>query len=504
MPILNEYGNPVASNRRFVDAAMRNDGSRPWMPVNLADIETLVPATDWRTIIAVSRKLYTNFGIVKGAINQKAAYSVGKAWNPVFKGEDRDWGRKASQLLRDEWYNNCDIRGSGFTFKKNLRLDSVALDRDGDYFVVLLDNPYPMTQRIPAHRVGSRYYDDFVTPGPGKNRNRYVGLMNIKGVIVNTLHRPIAYQVLGDEEENDHYIPADRMIHVFDPDWHEATRGLPIFIHGLNDLRDSLQSHQWEQLSQLALSSISMVEYNDRGGPDDDDTRTELLGGTSEEDSAMAVTSMLGGLIRYFKSNSGGKLEQVKQDRPGDVWESFQDRIVRGTLTGANWPYSMVWKTNDLTSVTQRAEINKAKVSVEDRQELMKTPCRRVVGWAVSKFIKLGRLDPNPEWWNWDFIMPPDISIDPGRDSKDMVSSYQLGAINMTGIVSARHGRGLEEHYLERADEIILKKKIADEKSTESGYEVTSEELGHIPNTPIEQNSKKEEPKKEDEITENS
>ena len=483
MPILNEYGNPVHSNQRFADSATRYDGSRPYQPIRLADIDKLIPPSDWRVLLSASKKLFTNMGVPRGAILQKAKYVVGQAWNPIFLGEDREWGRMASDLLLNEWYGNCDIKGENFDFKTNLFLDSVSVDRDGDFGIYLTDREYPTLQRISAHSIGSRGNEEVVKTGKGKNRSEYIGLRNMNGVILSPFDRPLAYQHLGDSPEDDEFIPADRMIHVFDPTWHEQCRGLPTFVHALNDLRDALQSQKWEQMAQLVLSSISIMEFNDRGAPDENDTRNYFSGANdSGKANDLTTTSMVGGLIRYLKSNSGNKLEQLKQERPNDMWDRFQDRLNRTSLAGMDWPYSMVWKSNELNSVSQRAELLKARTSVSDRQELLYKPAKRSVGFAIAKCIKMGRLPANSEWWKWGFTKPPVLSIDKGNDEKNNNQSYILGSKNMTQIVSDNSGRTLEEHYMERAHEAAMRKRIAREVSEATGEDVTDEDMQSNPN----------------------
>lgn len=487
--LVDQYGNPVYSNQRFASSSARYDGSRPYMKVALADIDKLIPSCDWQVLVSVSRKLFTNMGIPRGAILQKAKHSIGNAWNPEFHGSDRKWGDYVTSLLMDEWYGNCDVRGHNFDMKTNLFLDSIAVDRDGDFGIYQTDSRYPLLQRISAHHIGSRGKNGKVQRGRGRNQNSYVGLTNSNGVILSKTKQPIAYQILGETEAEDEYIDADRMIHVFDPTWHEQSRGLPALVHALNDLRDALQSQQWEQMAQLMLSSIALVEYNERGAADENDLRNHFTSTPNPTVSDMPTTTMLGGLIRYMKANGGGKIEQIEQDRPGDLWDRFQDRLARTSLAGMDWPISMVWKNEGNTAV-QRADIMKARTSIADRQLLFQYPFRRQIGFAVAKFIKMGRVKPNNEWWKWGYTKPPLLSIDPNRDAKTAQADYLLGGTNMSQIVSSIHGRNLTDHYRERAHEVVLRKQIAAEVTEETGWEVTDADMQKIPNAPVDNEEK--------------
>src|SRR5690606_27512140 len=103
-----------------------------------------------------------------------------------------------------------------------------------------------------------------------------------------------------------------------------------------------------------------------------------------------------GGLVRYFRANSGQKLEQFVNTRPGDDWEKFNDRQIRIALAGANWPYALAWKPEGGNGTITRSELRKAKSSVRDRQSLLRPAARRMIGYAVSVAIKSGMLPEYP------------------------------------------------------------------------------------------------------------
>ncbi len=482
--ILDQYGNTISSGaRRFVRGADNGGRERPWENIRLGDIDQLVPQQDHQTLVYVSRRLYANMGIVKGAIDQRAMYAVGRAWLPKFQGEDKEWGSQAADWLQNEWFSVCDVRGQSHDWQTGLYLDSVHIDRDGDVGIMLTetDTGYPQIQRIPAHRIGGRYnvgvdpQTGLVTTGPWR------GYRMVSGVIVNKQGRAIAYRILGDASDGsqDVDVSAQDLIFPYDPSWHEAQRGHPVFSHALNDLRDMLQSHDWERMAQLAMSSIALVEYNEDGGPDISDPMNAFGAGTTSGDS-LTTQSLSGGLVRYFKSNSGGKLEGLRIDRPGDVWESFQDRMIRSSLAGIPWPASMLWMATG-QGTAERADLQRADRAVQDRQDLLKPLARRMVGYAVSKAIKLGIL---PQYkgkdaggfLRWDFSTPPRISIDIGRDSKALIEGWRSGMQNHSGIITAL-GSDLRTHYAERAEEVALRKLAAQEASAKYGVEVTPEEM---------------------------
>lgn len=477
MSIVDQYGHPVSSaSRHFATSADRYDRSVPPQPLFKDDFEKLIPDMDRQFIVSGSRKLFQNFGPISGAIIQKADNAVGRAWDPKFTGEDGEWGRIAKEWLKDQWYGNCDVRGRAWDFKTLLWLDSVAVDRDGDFLIYLTEaeSGYPLTQRISVNRIGQRHWASEVPDGP------YKGAKISHGVIRNKVNRPIAYCILGDKVEDDQIIPADRCIHVFDPLWHDQVRGIPSFSGAIKLIYGSLTATEREQMNQLVRSSISLIEYNETGGPDLDDPTISLPTGGDGQPGTPAVASMAGGMIKYFRANSGGKLEAIDNNNPGDMWDRFQDRVVRTAMSGINWPYELVWKASEVNAALVRNIQERARMSVEDRQDVIKSPALFQIRYAIAKAIKVGIL-PKPknqsDWWRWDFGMPRKFSIDPGREAQQRRADYRAGLRNRTSIIS-EEGGDVEEVENERVEEVVRRaRKIKEAKDSNPDLEIDDREF---------------------------
>ena len=492
MPVYDNFGYPTYQERKFAKGAVRGV-NKPWERLHIGDVDDLIPSQDWKVLLSASRKLFTNMGIVKSAVIQKANYSVGRSWNPVYKGVDKEWGKLAEDWLLNQFYPASDVRGSMYDFKTDLYVDSIAIDRDGDFFILLTESKdgFPQTQRIGAHRVGQRDdQEDKVESGT------YSGLKIKNGVITSKVGRPVAYRVLGEVEGDDQDISARNLIHVFDPTWHEQGRGIMAATHAIDNLLSSVKSEEYEQMAQLMLSSIGLIEHNETGAADPMDPASYLSAGSTSVEDGLTSELFSGGTVRYFKANSGSKLEQINTDRPGDVWESYQDRVARLFITGMNWSYSFVWKSAELTGTSQRAEIEKVTRSIEDRQSLLEMPSKRVVGYAISKAIKLGFLPENNEWWKWGFTMPSKITIDPGKTSTANINEYRAGMKNMTEIL-AEKGTTYEDHTRQRAMEVVTRKKIQEEFEAEFDVQIDDRDMLML--TPNEMAEPQEETQEEDE-----
>ena len=426
---------------------------RPPEPQTVNAIAKEVPMGDWLTLVSDSRKLYSNLGPAKGAINDKAVYSVGRAWDPKFQGKDQAWGAQATAWLK-AWYRVADVRGGMFDFKTDLNVSSISVDRDGEIYILLTETAtgWPQIQLIPATLIGNRGIDTPMSDGP------YKGLKNIQGIIYNENGQAVAYQVLGENPDDDEIYSALNLIQIFDPEWADQVRGFPAFTHALLDLKDLRTIQGNENMVSAICSTIGIIESNEMGAPDPNDpanflrknavaTNTGITGGPQ-----MTVQNFAGVVARYFRAGAGSKLEQLKLDRPGEVWEQFMNRLIRNACVGAGWPYELTWDSSQLGGANVRLLLARAMRTVEDRQDLLRPVARRIVGYAVAKAIKLGILPANDEWYAWDFSLPARISVDYGRDANADREDYLLGLTNM-GDILEEEGKDLVQHIAERKAE---------------------------------------------------
>jgi len=386
-------------------------------------------------------------------------YAVGRSWLPKYEGADQAWGERAREWLLNEWYPIADI--SGRDFQTSLFLASVAVDRDGDVGAILTEyeTAFPAIQLIPSEGVHNPSSDKldregFLLSGP------YQGLRCIDGVIINPQGRPVAFyveeesQMPGSEEEMPEvreYVTARDMMLLAEPAWINQFRGLPGFAHAILDLKDLRTVQGYEKMASALASSIGLIEYNESGLADTSDPAIALSGYSSVAQD-VAAKEFFGGMVRHFKAGSGSKLEAFKNDRPGDAWQKFMDRLLRNAMAGINWPFELAWDISALGGANTRFVISTAMRSVEDRQDLLKPFARRAVGYAIAKAIKNGRLPANPDWWKWSFTMPPRLTVDFGRDAAAQREDYLSGIINLSDICAER-GIDLKSHIAGRAAE---------------------------------------------------
>lgn len=431
----------------LIDATNPNEiAARPREMQSAGGVEQEVDLNDWRGLLSDSRKIYANVGAARAAVNDKAVYSVGRAWMPVFEGENKEWGKRARDWLIEQWYPIADVRGDGFDFTTDLFLSSISVDRDGDCGIALAEEDgFPKIQIIPAHLIGERGGNGEVESGP------YRGLRSIKGVILNAYGRAVAYRILGDSEEHDTYISARDMTLLFDPEYADQVRGIPGFAHAILDLKDLRTIQGYEKAAAALCSAIGLVETNETGGPDLNDPANRF-GKKAAKAGGPVEQTFMAGLIKYFRAGTNGKLETLKTDRPGEGWERLMDRLIRNAYTGIGWPYELSWNSKELNAGAIRLIVARAMRAVQDRQDLLRLPAKRCVGYAIAKAITRGILPPCDEWFKWGFTMPPRMSVDAGRDANAIRENYKCGVQNLSEIVE-ENGTTLEAHAERRKND---------------------------------------------------
>lgn len=207
--ILDQFGRPFSS-RPIYKSGSYDDGLQR-LPNYLKEPEQLSGSLTRKNLISASRLLYKNNGVVKGAVNMKAEYSIGKAF--LFKSlcKNPEVAAKYDEYIK-AFYKVACVNGKNF--HSLLYLISTAIDIDGDCFVMLTESKtgFPQLQFIRANRVCS--------PKNGLiDSGKYKGLNVLHGVITNRMGREIAYWLDGDEPGGGEIIPASSILHIVDDDF---------------------------------------------------------------------------------------------------------------------------------------------------------------------------------------------------------------------------------------------------------------------------------------------
>ena len=476
--ILNEFGFPASTPTRMVHAADRNPLRGPIYPTRKDDIDKLISVSDVANLRSLSSRIFLNFGPCRDAISQKCRYSIGDAWIPSYVGEsDIEDGKQIAAFLTKVWFPNMNVKGGVFGWHKTLEVTSQGQDVSGDIFwlKVLGRDNFPRIQVIPAHRVGNGPDQNVVNSGVWK------GYKISDGVILYASGRPAAYRILtGERMDGFTDVEASNVIHIYDPDFAEQNRGYPAFMHGIGDILSSMASSEDERTRQQIISRLHLNVWNETGGPDLSDPLNTMIqanatAATPNPDAYIAK-AMPGGIV-YHAANSGEKMEQMEHKNPGDIWENYQNRLMKTSICSV-WSYALTWQSAG-QGTAERSEVIKARGYVRTRQRDLTRPALQALAWAYSVFQQNGRVPLLDHPFAWKFSTPPRLSVDDGRESKLEVEEWRAGLRNTAEILEAR-GTTEDEFILRRAYSVakrkVIARQVSEEVSKTTGFEITVED----------------------------
>jgi hypothetical protein len=442
-----EYTRP--QDQRLIEAGWW--AQKPYWTTHARPMSKEVTLTEHRTLTSAANKIYWNYGPVQAGIDAKSVYAVGRAFRPKFQGGDREWGKQAEAWLED-WCNIAFIDGVDWT--TGLWRLSVAIDRDGDHGILLTEskNGWPQIQSIPWHAIGYRKANETIQEGP------YAGLRQHLGVAISAQGRPVAYCVMGATEEQDKWVSAQSMILVRDHPNVDFYRGLSALTSGITDLRAAFEiGRNIKQAAQLA-STLGLIVENEMGMADPMDSAFAYADVPPPGQSGLRVEEAMGGTIQYFRAGAQEKISQLKNEIPTEATDRLTERLIRQSLLGAGLPVEWFWK-NENGGADVRATTEKVNRIVKDRQDVLRMHAKRVIGYVVSKAIKLGQLPAYKGkdaggFLRWGFTTPPVLTVDAGRVSSAQLEAYKTGMVNMTEI-AGEGGKTLDEHLDEREAEML-------------------------------------------------
>lgn len=416
------------SGRMFGRAA---DRQRTVSGLN-ADQKDLLSAFDHTELLNLCRHIYNSFPVLQGGIDDKANTVTGTGWGPQFEGRDINWGDPAENWLINH-FKICDVRGRPYDLANNIHLMGVTLDRDGEFFILMVKGSggYPMFQFIESHRIGNRYHN--TSYGDYQVRN---------GIAYNAFGRPVAYHFLADDKDNDRWLPARDVCHVYDPKWFSQGRGVSPIVFGVLDWLDVSDTRENEKVAQRIFSALTLKAKNEQGKPDTFTQRFGKSGAVTKApdgaESKDLVEEFKSGLIRYFKINSEDMEAFNSGNRPSSDQRAFEQSILRGAFAGIGWSYEQAVDASGLGGANVRRDIAKNQRSVERRQMVLLYPWTRMTGYSIAVAINLGLLPAHPEWWMFIPQLPPKMTADAGNEAKIEQDEFLLGMLTMRRYCSRR------------------------------------------------------------------
>lgn len=368
-----------------------------------------------KEMASLSRYLYDNDGIVKGAINDLARYSFPLI--PQARTDDPYWNMEAEALFQD-WSMYADV-GQRYGFEELQRLASIAIDRDGDVGVMFVRSAGFRLQLIESHRIGDFLEDDH---------------KHIDGVRTNRFGRPISYLVSDESIYGEFFpritkarrVPASALMMLYDPERADQQRGLPAIKHAMNHIRDIKEILDFEKIGVKNLSTIAAVLESETGEADPDAWNTAEI---NEDATRLTVNEIQSGSIPVLKK--GEKLSPFSYNRPSPTFQGFLEFLIREFATGMGLPYEFLWHPAGITGPAQRFIMGKAQRRFNERQRLFGRLVRKTWAMVIAEAIDKGKLSPTKDWYRCRLQAPAQLTIDAGREAREEREDVASGLMTM-------------------------------------------------------------------------
>jgi lambda family phage portal protein len=428
------FFSPADSEAVLGHAAARNSLKRSWLPAFVQDARYDITPGDRIEIIRKARYFEQTNGTVQKILDLIETNVVGNGILPTPDSGSERFNEAALEFWM-EWCSMADLTSrQHFHALQAIMARTTALD--GEIFVRLAygeDGRWPRVQLIESHRVVSASV-------PREATRPWATFAEFDGILFDARGRPAFYIVTHD---NDAFskeragtvsiIPADRMVHVFEPARAGQTRGLSLFASVLHDIHDLDDLQQYEMMASKDTASRTRFIKNATGqAPVGDGTvikRAKQMPtgeGTSEERSVY-YRRELGASTHYLKH--GDEVVPEEPLRPTAAQQEFWRTLERKITRGVGLSYAALM---DYEGAWGGAALRGALVSdnrfYDVRMHNLTSPFDRIYAHVMEAGVSMGRLKQAPKNFRRCKWQPPRRgTVDIGRESKAILDELRYG-----------------------------------------------------------------------------
>lgn len=417
-------------------------------------------------LVRKSRYYEKNNGLVNrlADIFEQYVVGVGIAFFPA--SSSTQWNASAVKYWRG-WQRFADLtsRASWGTIQGQIARSWFI---DGEVFILKSygDTGRPRVQIIEAHRVKTpKAALDGITR-PSRNQPTI-----IDGVEIDSNGRPVAYHVetidAGRASRFDR-VPADSMVHVFEPGRPGQYRGLPFVSSVINDINDLDDLQVFEMQAAKEAASVTTVIKTKAGEIADED----IIKGTST--STFTAEQKL----QYYKDKMrseavvlqhGDDMSQFRSERPSVATSGYWDYITAKICAGVGIPKELAIPTS-MQGTSMRSVLEIANAFFRQRSAALQDHLGQIYEWVIESGLALN--DPlliagKPEdWFAWTARSPRSVSVDIGYSSSARVNEFKLGMTTLEDLY-AEQGQDWRERLRQKAEEVAYAKTLAEEFNIE-------------------------------------
>lgn len=444
----------AAQNRGLETTSPNDSRAERWMASRLSVQDIL--AEDLEAARHNSRELYRSDGI-GGSVDSRVNHVVGATFTVQARVPDRDELNREIEAALEDWMIRVDVDGTRSLWQ-TLRLIERCHAVDGEAFVVLsdlgsADKPIPLAvEVIDADRVMTppeRANDPNIRLGIERDSKKRIVAYWIRNESpFDSLTRDVGYQ----------RVAASRVLHLFEPWFAEATRGLPWMVRVQNRVKDIQDLDEANLIAmQVEASFAAFIETS--GGNPFDQAVAAASGATAEGNR---LEQIIPGLIQRMPK--GDKIHFANPNRSGGNYGASLKLNYHRVAAGMNEPYEMLMKDWEGVSFAGgRIILAEKKISSGVFRRLLIERILMPLYWrALDELVIVGAIGLDPREYNrrlsfyrrhhwmgpgWEYAINP---VDEIRADKEAVeANFKTRA----QVVAERSGQDVEVIDRERQRE---------------------------------------------------
>lgn len=448
--------------RNYRAARWSPDRSHVWAPLQDARLD--ISSADRGTLQAKSREWERESGLYQKLCDIYEQYVSGPDGMPIVSmSSDPKWNLSAD-LEFGEWSQLPDL-----TSRQPLATLCGLVTRsffvDGECFVrkTVGESGRPRLQLIEAHRVKT---PDTLRDGEGTSI--------IDGVAVDGNGRPTGYWVTSKPGESV-LIPAERMIHVFEPHRIGQYRGIPIATAVLNDLHDLEDLQRYEMLAAKGAATITNVIKKKSGELSRAGltrnrfalSQTSATGSTISETTVDSARAVMPG--RTIGIGIDEEIQQYQSTRPSVATQQYWDFMISKICCGCGISKLLVFP-HSMQGTVVRADLDTQDAFFRSRSKVIQSFLQDVREYVITTSLRFRpELRNLPGDWRKVEIQPPrSVKVDIGYDSAATIAELSSGLGTYQDFWGQR-GKHWRDKAKQLASEIAEMKRIAADAGIDPG-----------------------------------
>lgn len=414
-------------------------------------------------LLRKARFLYANHGIAKRVINGLARMVAGTGLAPQAATKDKAWNALAEKEFAQRAESPFVFdTGGRYDFYKSQQALMRFRFRDGDASAILTESAAGLGRLAfyESHQIGNALYLPL-----GFDQKLWNDGVRTDALGAATQYRYLDYSEEGTLGQPSKFTDVAARDVIFFADYERAgqSRGLTVLAHAINNLLDTAEitgyiktgvklSNQYGYWIEKAAGTTGVSKF-------------ESVGSGVTETVAVSDTQNItlekvygGGQIPDLKPGESLKFNSASHPHPNQL--TLLEFLIRDIAWGVGVSPELLWNIAALGGANTRFVLADAQGWIEEQQaDLVRLYCQRVWTYFIAKSLKAGRLPKcqDAEWWNCNWITPPRLTVDFGREGQLQLDQLKMGVITYSRLLGWQ-GQDFQTHTDKWLDELAYVK----------------------------------------------